>query len=80
MSNVLVQQTSVTMTSLELVEYVNSFRKEKALVDGAAFPSKGHAKLEHSDFMKKVPEVLGKDHGNFSGIYQDSCCCFCDRI
>ena len=38
MSNVLVQQTSVTMTSLELVEYVNSFRKEKALVDGAAFP------------------------------------------
>lgn len=74
MSNVLVQQTSVTMTSLELVEYVNSFRKEKALVDGAAFPSKGHAKLEHSDFMKKVPEVLGKDHGNFSGIYQDSYC------
>ena len=37
-------------------------------------PSKGHAKLEHSDFMKKVPEVLGKDHGNFSGIYQDSYC------
>ena len=72
MSNVLVKQTGVTMTSLELVEYVNSFRKEKALTEGVAFPSKGHAKLEHFDFMKKVPEVLGKDHGNFSGIYQDS--------
>lgn len=58
------------MTSLQLVEYVNSYRKEKALEEGVPFPSKGHAKLEHSDFMKKVPEVLGGGSGIFSDTYQ----------
>ena len=62
----------ITMTSLELVDYVNSERKEKALAAGVAFPSKGFAKLEHADLMKKVSEVLGKDVGNFSGIYLDA--------
>lgn len=60
----------VTMTSLELVEYINSVRKEDALAAGVPFPSKGFAKLEHSDFMKKVPEVLGSCAGKFSGTYQ----------
>lgn len=72
MSNVLVQQTIVTMTSLELVEYVNSFRKEKALQEGVAFPSKGHAKLEHSDFLKKVLDVLGERAGYFSVTFNVS--------
>ncbi|WP_447896736.1 hypothetical protein [Stenotrophomonas acidaminiphila] len=63
----------VTMTSLELVEFVNEFRAEQARLEGAAFPSKGYAKLEHSDFLKKVPEVLGAAvAGNFSGYYTAS--------
>lgn len=62
----------VTMTSLELVGFVNEVRKEQAAQEGLAFPSRGYAKLEHPDFMKKVPEVLGDNAGNFSGIYRDS--------
>lgn len=52
--------TPVSMTSVELVDYINSERAE------------GESKLEHSDFLKKVPQVLGKDAGNFSSIYFDS--------
>ena len=62
--------TIVTMTSLELVEYINSSRREQAEAAGVPFPSKGFAKLEHADFMKKVPEVLGACAGNFSCTYQ----------
>lgn len=50
----------VTMTSLELVDYINSERGTSAPV------------LAHSDFLKKVPIVLGKDAGKFSCIYKDS--------
>lgn len=52
---------AVTMTSLELVEFINSQRKD------------GDAVLTHADFMKKVPKVLGeKDAGLFSDIYFDA--------
>ncbi len=64
--------TTAIMTSVELVEYINSEREELANASGVAFPSKGFAKLEHSDFLKKVPEVLGADAGKISGIYRDS--------
>lgn len=47
----------VTMSSLELVEFINSQRKA------------GEAVLAHSDFMKKVPSVLGEGAGNFSDTY-----------
>lgn len=51
----------VTMTSLELVEYINSLRDADA------------ANLTHADFMKKVPKVLDeKDAGFFSDIYFDT--------
>lgn len=50
-----------TMTSVEEVDFVNAHRKEQAEAAGESFPSKGYAKLEHADFMKKVPEVLGKE-------------------
>jgi len=64
---------AVTMTSLELVDFINDFRREQATKAGVAFPSKGYAKLEHSDFLKKVPEVLGAAvAGNFSGYYTAS--------
>lgn len=52
---------AVTMTSLELVEFINSQRSE------------GEAILAHSDFLKKVPQVLGEAvAGNFSGNYKAS--------
>jgi hypothetical protein len=50
----------VTMSSLELVEFINSQRRP------------GEATLAHSDLLKKVQQVLGGDAGNFSGIYRDS--------
>lgn len=56
----------VTMVSLELVDYINAHRKEVATIE------KPYVELSHSDFLKKVPLVLGKDAGNFSSIYKDS--------
>ncbi|MGW9792240.1 hypothetical protein ACUW9M_001075 [Serratia sp. 121840015-2] len=52
--------SEITMTSLELVDYINADRAEKAKNVGAEFPSKGHAELKHNDFLKKVPRVLGE--------------------
>lgn len=60
---------TVSMTSIELVAFINGERKKDAEQAGAAFPSKGFAKLEHFDFMKKAPEVLGGGAGNFSDTY-----------
>lgn len=64
--------SAIKMTSLEMVDFINAHREEQAIVAGAKFPSKGFAKLDHADLMKKVPEVLGTNAGNFSGIYRDS--------
>ncbi len=68
----LIMNPAITMTSLELVELINEHRKSQAEAAGQTFPSKGFAKLEHADLMKKVPLVLGGNAGNFSGIYQDA--------
>lgn len=60
------------MTSLELVDFINSHRKEQAALAGAQFPSKEFAKVEHSDFLKKVPKVLKVQNvvaGKFSSYY-----------
>ena len=40
---------TVTMSSLEMVDYINSTRKE------------GEAELLHKNFLAKVPQVLGKE-------------------
>ena len=51
-----------TMSSLELVDFINADRE-----------AEGNAKrIQHSDFMKKVPKVLGSAAGNFSHSYIDS--------
>ncbi len=50
----------VTMTSLELVQFINNQRDV------------GAAELAHSDFLKKVPMVLGEVAGNFSSYYTAS--------
>lgn len=60
---------ALTMTSLDLVDFINSDRKQKALDVGAAFPSPGFAMLEHADFLKKAPAVLGRGVGKFSDTY-----------
>lgn len=66
--SILAQNTTetITMTSLELVEFINAHRREQAEAAGAPFPSKGYAELHHYDFLKKVPAVLGEHAGNFS--------------
>lgn len=46
--------------SLELVDFINADRQARAQAVGVAFPSPGFAKLEHRDFMPKVPHVLGQ--------------------
>jgi uncharacterized small protein (DUF1192 family) len=45
----------VTMTSLELVDFINSLRKE------------GDVELRHDNFMAKVPKVLGDNAPTFLG-------------
>lgn len=62
----LTTNNSITMTSLELVDYINAHRQSVATIE------KPYVGLSHSDFLKKVPLVLGKDAGNFSSIYKDS--------
>lgn len=58
MTSLIPTVNTVTMTSLELVDYINSERSE------------GDATLAHADFLKKVPLVLGGGHGNFSDTYR----------
>ena len=50
----------LTMSSLEMVSYINSTRKP------------GDAKVEHYDFLKKVPQVLGGGAGYFFGSYKST--------
>ncbi len=49
--------TAVTMTSLELVDFINSQRGE------------WEPELRHADFLAKVPRVLGGDERKFSSVY-----------
>lgn len=57
------------MTSIELVAFINSDRKQRAEASGATFPSKGFAELQHADLLKKALEVLGEHAGNFSCMF-----------
>jgi len=54
----------VTMSSPDLVDYINAHRKEVATIE------KPYVELSHSDFMRKVPRVLS-DEGSrkFSDTY-----------
>ncbi|MCC8367982.1 Rha family transcriptional regulator [Xenorhabdus sp. PB61.4] len=62
-----------TMTSLEMVDYINADRKAKAEAEGLTFPCKKYRKLQHKDFLKKVPKVLGEEHSaKFFAQYKDS--------
>lgn len=62
-----------TMTSLELVEYINADRKSKAEAEGLTFPCKKYRRLQHKHFLAKVPKVLGEiNSAKFSAEYMDS--------
>lgn len=65
--NALTPNATITMTSLELVDFINAERKEAAIAAAAGFPSKGFAELRHDHFMAKVPEVLGVSAPKFLG-------------
>ena len=49
--------TQVTMTSLELVQFINNQREA------------GEAELQHKHFLEKVPKVLGEGCAKFSATY-----------
>ncbi|KFD23943.1 Rha family transcriptional regulator [Yokenella regensburgei] len=62
-----------TMSSLEMVDYINAERKAKAEAEGLEFPCKKYRKLSHDNFLKKVPKVLGEnDCRKFLRQYKDS--------
>lgn len=54
-----------TMSSLEMVDYINVNRKAKAEAEGFSFPCKKYRKLSHKNFMPKVLKVLGETSAKF---------------
>ncbi|MDR5616836.1 Rha family transcriptional regulator [Arsenophonus sp.] len=61
-----------TMTSLEMVDYINADRESKSEAEGLTFPCKKYRKLQHKDFLKKAPKVLGeKQSAKFFADYTD---------
>lgn len=73
MSDIIKAGDAVTMTSIELVDFINGERKKLAEAAGAVFPSAGYAALQHKDFLEKVPVVLGEStSAEFSANLPDS--------
>lgn len=61
-----------TMSSMEMVDYINAEREAKADDQGMSFPCKKYRKLRHDSFMAKVPKVLGETQSpKFFGDYID---------
>lgn len=58
----LAPHTKPTMSSLELVDFINSERAAEG----------NTTKLRHDHFMDKVPKVIGSTAPNFRGTYTDS--------
>lgn len=54
---------ATTMTSLELVDYLNDERRNYFY---------GYTLVVHADFLKRVPKVLGEVAGKFSSYYTAS--------
>lgn len=61
-----------TMTSLEMVDYINVDRRAKAESEGLKFPCKRYSQLKHKSFLTKVPRVLGeKQSAKYFADYTD---------
>uniref|UniRef100_A0A3B0M1H4 Rha family transcriptional regulator n=1 Tax=Arsenophonus endosymbiont of Trialeurodes vaporariorum TaxID=235567 RepID=A0A3B0M1H4_9GAMM len=54
-----------TMSSLEMVDYINNDRSSKAKSEGLSFPCKKYRSLQHKSFLAKVPKVLGATSAKF---------------
>ncbi|MBV5725522.1 hypothetical protein KUT37_30430 [Pseudomonas aeruginosa] len=50
----------ITMTSLELVDFINAHRQQQAEQAGQPFPSEDFPELTHANLLAKVPKVLGE--------------------
>ncbi len=68
---VLSSHEAPTMSSLEMVDYINAERKQKAKQEGLTFPCKKYRNLQHKSFLAKVPKVLGETSAKFfaDGIF-----------
>lgn len=64
--------SAATMTSLELVDFINSHRKQQAEQAGQPFASSDFPELLHKNFLAKVPEVLGERSAEFSADLPDN--------
>ncbi|MGG2143314.1 Rha family transcriptional regulator [Symbiopectobacterium sp. RP] len=62
---VLSSHEAPTMSSLEMVDYINAERKQKAEQEGLTFPCKKYRNLQHKSFLAKVPKVLGATSAKF---------------
>ena len=62
----------LTMTSLELVDFINAERRQEANDQSTAEFSIEPAMLRHSDFMVKLEKHPGIDSPKFSAQYKDS--------
>uniref|UniRef100_UPI0035C74A54 Rha family transcriptional regulator n=1 Tax=Serratia quinivorans TaxID=137545 RepID=UPI0035C74A54 len=67
-----ISSETLTMSSLEMVDYINADRKSKADAEGMTFPCKKFRKLRHDSLMAKTPKVLGETQSpKFIGDYID---------
>lgn len=70
---VLTSNEAPTMSSLEMVDYINADRKSKAEALGLKFPCKRFTKIQHKHILAKTPKVLGVEHSaKFLAQYTDS--------
>lgn len=51
----------ISMTSLELVEFLNKHREHMATEAGLPFPCGLYTRLVHHNLMTKIPKVLGRE-------------------
>lgn len=64
---------TLTMSSLQMVDYINADRKVKAESEGLKFPCKRYTKIQHKHILAKTPKVLGEEHSaKFLAQYTDS--------
>ncbi|NIG13004.1 Rha family transcriptional regulator [Pantoea sp. Al-1710] len=54
-----------TMTSLEVVDFINQVREQKASDEAIKYPCSKYPKLLHKNFLQKVPKVLGLSSAKF---------------
>lgn len=72
MKSIVTGGDAATMTSLELVDFINSHREQQAKADDQLFPSDAFPELLHKNFLAKVPEVLGERSADFLADLPDS--------